>query len=583
MRESRRWSFRPGERENVPERPPRTPSGFSGRLALILGGSPFFDALGTFVIAAALTVLLARWLRLPSLVSYLAAGLLIGPITGLIGPGTTTPEALELLGEMGIVLLMFVVGLELSLDRIREVGKVALAAGLGQVAFTSVIGFGFCLVLGFDVLESVFIATALTFSSTAVVVKLLDQKNELQTLYGQIAVGIFLVQDIVVVVVLTFLAGLGSLNTMSAGGIALGLARAFGGLGVLLAAVLAGGRLLLPRILGWAAASPRTLFVWSLSWCLGLVLAAHALGLSAEIGAFLAGLAIAQLSFADDLRRRTHPLMTFFIAVFFVSLGAQMELGDAGAYWLEGLVLSLFVLIGNPLIFIWIIARFGYSERTSFLTSVTVAQISEFSFIFAATGSRMGLITQPILSVVGVVGVVTIAISAYMILYNHELYRLLRRARVLSVFRARTEEDYERPRPRLRDHVVVVGMNDLGRRVAHLLHEKGESVLAIDTDIRKMSGLECHTLVGDVDYAATLEEAALADARMAFSALRIENVNKLFVFRCRLAGVPVAVYASDRSMREQLREVGATRLVGARQQSGERLLAELDRLCGLGR
>ena len=550
---------------------------------MIFGGSAFFDALGIFVIAGALMVLLARWLRLPSLVSYVAAGLLIGPGTGLIGAGRTPPEALDLLGEMGIVLLMFVVGLELSLARIREVGKVAVAAGLGQVVFTAVIGFGLCLGLGFTAIESVFIAMALTFSSTAVVVKLLDQKNELHALYGQIAVGIFLVQDIVVVVVLTFLAGLGSPDTMSASSIALGLARAFGGMGLLLIAALVGGRLFLPPVLGWAAASPRTLFVWSLSWCMGLVIAAHALELSAEIGAFLAGLAIAQLRFADDLRRRTHPLMTFFIAIFFVSLGARMELGDAGAYWFEALMLSLFVLIGNPLIFIWIIARFGYSERTSFLTSVTVAQISEFSFIFAAMGLSMGLISQPILSLVGVVGVVTITISAYMILYNHQLYALLRRAKLLRIFRARTGDDAERPKSHLVGHVVVVGMNDLGRRVASLLHEKGETVLAIDTDGRKMSGLACHTLVGDVDYASTLEQAGLPSARMAISALRIENVNKLFVFRCRDAGVPVAVYTVDRPTREQLSEVGASHLVEARQAAGERLLLELEQLREVGR
>ena len=285
---------------------------------MILGGSAFFDALGLFVIAAALTVLVARWLKLPSLVSYIIAGLLLGPITGLIGARTTPPETLGLLGEMGIVLLMFVVGLELSLQRVREVGKVAVVAGLGQVVFTAVIGFGLCLLLGFEAIESVFIATALTFSSTAVVVKLLDQKAELHTLYGQIAVGIFLVQDMVVVIVLTFLSGLATQDSLSANRITFGIARAFGGMGLLLASAILGGRFLLPRVLGWAAASPRTLFVWSLTWCLGLVIAAHALELSAEIGAFLAGIAIAQLRFADDLRRRTHPLMTFFMAVFFV-------------------------------------------------------------------------------------------------------------------------------------------------------------------------------------------------------------------------------------------------------------------------
>ena len=547
---------------------------------LILRGSPFFDALGLFVIAAATTALLARWLRLPSLVSYIAAGLLIGPVMGFVRPESTAPEALELLGEMGIVLLLFVVGLELSLARIREVGKVALAAGLGQVAFTSVLGFGLCLLLGFDKVESLFIATALTFSSTAVVVKLLDQKSELHTLYGQIAVGIFLVQDIVVIFVLTFLAGLDSKGSADTAGVLIGLAKAFGGMGLLLLVTLLGGRYVLPRVLGRVAGAPRTLFVWSLAWCLGFVIAAHAMGLSAEIGAFLAGLAIAQLRFADDLRRRTHPLMNFFMALFFVSLGAQMEFSHAGAYWFEAIVLSVFVLIGNPFIFIWIIARFGYSERTSFLTSVTVAQISEFSFIFAALGLSTGLITQPILSVIGVVGVATIAISAYMILYNHGLYAFLQKTPVLKMFRAGQHEDDEPPRARLRDHVIVLGMNDLGLQVARLLHERGETVLAIDTDGEKMRGLACHTLVGDVDYASTLEEAGLHGARAAISALRIENVNKLFVFQCRKAGVSVAVYASDKSMREQLREVGVSYLVEARHSAGKRIFEELSRLEG---
>ncbi|MEX0601545.1 MAG: cation:proton antiporter, partial [Rhodothermales bacterium] len=276
-----------------------------GGLGMILGGSAFFDTLGIFVIAAALITLAGRWLRLPSLVSFLIAGILIGPLSGIIGPTTGTPEALDLIAEMGIVLLMFIVGLELSLGRLREVGKVAVVAGIGQVVFTSVIGFGICLLLGFDLLESVFIATALTFSSTAVVVKLLDQKDELHTMYGRIAVGIFLVQDVVVVIALTLLAGLGSPELMTPGTVLAGLGRAFGGMGILVVACFVGGKYALPPVLGWAASNPRTLFVWSLAWCLGFVLAAHALGLSAEIGAFLAGLAVAQCG-ADraGLRRR---------------------------------------------------------------------------------------------------------------------------------------------------------------------------------------------------------------------------------------------------------------------------------------
>jgi len=156
-------------------------------------------------------------------VAYLFAGLLLGPVLRILEQtadhGGHGEGALEVIAEVGIVLLLFLVGLELSLDKIRDVGKVALAAGIGQVVFTAAGGTVMALLLGFSVIESIFLATALTFSSTVVVVKVLDQKGELDSLYGRIAVGIFLVQDLVVIVVLTILAGLGSAESMTVSGI----------------------------------------------------------------------------------------------------------------------------------------------------------------------------------------------------------------------------------------------------------------------------------------------------------------------------------------------------------------------------
>jgi Kef-type K+ transport system membrane component KefB len=170
------------------------------------------------------------------------------------------------------------------------------------------------------------------------------------------------------------------------------------------------------------------------------------LSLSPEIGAFLAGISLAQLPLAHDLRRRLHPLMNFFIAIFFISLGVQMELEAATAHWPAAIVLALFVIIGNPLIFMFIIARGGYSERTAFMTSVTVAQISEFSFIFAAVGLSAGLIDDSILALITVIGLITIAVSSYMILYNEGLYEWVRRRGLLRPFRAAQDDD-EEPRP----------------------------------------------------------------------------------------------------------------------------------------
>ncbi|MBX3275974.1 MAG: cation:proton antiporter [Sandaracinaceae bacterium] len=518
--------------------------------------------IGVMIVAGAAVTFAGRLVRMPSIVCYILAGLGLAALTGLVAPDSL--DRVHVVGELGIILLLFVVGLELNLERIRQVGKVAVLAGLGQVAFTAAGGVGLALLLGFDWMASVLIATALTFSSTVVVVKLLDQKGELSSLYGRIAVGIFLVQDLVVIVVLTFVAGLDPEAESGALPVLVGLGKAFGGMGLLLALSLASARWILPRPMAWAARSPQTLFLFALCLSLGFVLAAEHMGLSPEIGAFLAGLSVAQLDCAHELRRRVHPLMSFFIAVFFVSLGAGMRLADASAYWMEAVVLSLFVLIGNPFIFMWIIAKSGYSERTSFFTSVTVAQISEFSFILGATGVAAGLIGPPVLSLIMVVGLVTIGVSAYMILFNRELYAVVRRLGLLRMFGASQGEDEEPPAERMQGHVVVVGMNDLGRRLVRALAARGEPVLAIDTDPRKLADLPCRTLHGSVEHPETLEEAGVPHARLAISTLRIEATNRLFAYRAKGWGVPVAIHAFDRSVVDGLRALDVDLLIDSK-------------------
>jgi Kef-type K+ transport system membrane component KefB len=474
--------------------------------------------------------------------------------------------ALVLISETGIALLLFLVGLELSFAKIRDVGKVAVAAGIGQVVFTAAGGYGLCWLLGFPVMEALFLATALTFSSTVVVVKLLDEKGELNSLYGRIAVGIFLVQDLVVILILTFLAGMSAGEDLDAATVAAGLGKAFGGMALLLGLSLLASRYILPRPFRWAARSPDVLLVWALSWCFLLVLAAHAFGLSLEVGAFLAGLSLAQLPYNDDLRRRVHPLMNLFIAVFFVSLGVRMDASGAAVNWWPTLVLSLFVLIGNPLIFIIIIRRMGYAKSTSFLTSVTVAQISEFSFIFAGMGMSRGLIGAEILSITALVGVVTIAVSSYMILYNHELYRICKRLGVLDwrIFQGpddAVEADVAGHGKGLSGHVIVVGMNSLGRQIVEMLHERGETVLAVDTDPEKLEGLPGHSLLGSAEYRSVLQEAGLERAKLLVSALRIEDANDLLAYRCQIADIRSALHVVDLSVVDNLLDLDADYLM----------------------
>jgi Kef-type K+ transport system membrane component KefB len=566
-------------------------------------GALFLESMGLIIVAAAVVSLIGRRLQIPSIVSYLVAGLILGPVLGLLTVAEETAEAgasaassLATISEIGIVLLLFLVGLELSLKEIKGVGLVAVAAGLGQVIFTAAGGFLLSWALGFTTIESLFIATALTFSSTVVVVKVLDQKGELKNLYGRIAVGIFLVQDMVVIAVLTVLAGIGSVegggesaegtnSAQGAEGVAQSISFAEGAAAVsiafvsmagMLIAVLLASKFVLPKLFGLVERSPRAAMVWALAWCFALVETAHLLGLSVEIGSFLAGLSLAQLPRSHDLRRRVHPLMNFFIAVFFVSLGSRMDFGEAAAEWPAALVLSLFVLIGNPLIFLFIITRFGYTRRTSFYTSVTVAQISEFSFIFIAMGLSMGMIGSQINSMVAVVGLVTIISSVYLILYNRQLYELSEKLGLLRFFpNAESDGSKNDGDSDLSGHIVIVGMNTMGRSLARVLHERGERVIAIDTDPRKLDDLPVETRLGDMSYMDTLKEAGLEQAKLAISALKIDDANRLFVHRCQSLGVPVAVHGFDRSVLEGLEKLGPAYIIDSKLAADERLKAIL--------
>ncbi|MGH7444182.1 MAG: cation:proton antiporter, partial [Longimicrobiales bacterium] len=502
--------------------------------------------------------------------------LVLGPLTGLI----SSTESVALIAEAGIALLLFLVGLELSLAKIRDVGRVAIAAGLGQVALTAVGGFGLATLLGFTTIEAAFIGIALTFSSTVVVVQLLGQKRELDTLYGRIAVGILLVQDLVVIIALTFLTGLGTGEALTAGTLVSGLARAFGGMLLLLAAALGAARFVLPRLFGWIAPSQDGIFIWSLCWCFLFVLGAELFHLSAEIGAFLAGISLAQLPFNEDLRRRVAPLMNFFVAVFFISLGAGMQVSGAAEHWVAAVVLSLFVLLGKPIMFVWIIARTGYGERTAFLTSITVAQISEFSFIFAAVGVTAGMIDVSILSLIAVVGIITIALSSYMIFYGDYLYARARRARLLRPFRARRERPEAAPVESATDHVIVVGLNSLGRRIVHDLVAHGEDVLAVDVSPHNLLHLPCRTMLGNAEHVSVLEEAGIRNAKLLVSTLQIEDTNHLLAYWGRSFGVPTSIHAFDQSVVDELRDAGAEHLILSKP-AGTRRIARAFRAAGI--
>ncbi len=540
---------------------------------------PFIRSVGIMVISAAVFALGARAVSLPTIVAYLVAGLLLGPLSGIV----EVSEAIHLVAETGIVLLLFLVGLELSFDKIRGVGGVALLAGGSQIVLTVIGGVVLCRVLGFGLVPSLVLGVALTFSSTVIVVKLLVDTSSTDQPYGQIAIGILLVQDLFVVVLLTLVSGLSG-GQFEVGVVVAGLGKAFGGMALLLLAVLAAARWVLPRPFGWAARSPETLFIASVCWCFLVVAATHVLHLSPEIGAFVAGISLAQLPFHRDLQRRVQPLMNFFIAVFFVALGIEMKLDVGPIFWLKALVLAAFVVVGKFLLIMFIVARLRYSERTAYFSALFLTQISEFSFIFIALGREAGFVDERASALLGLVGLFSITVSTIAIVFREPLYRTVRGFGLLRMFRAREEDERMAAieEPPLENHVIVVGMNSLGRALATSLHGRGEAVLAVDVDPGKLAHVPCRTMLGDAESNALLEDAGLVRARLLVSTLHIGPTNDLLAFRCRQAGVACAIHAVDLTALDNLLEMDVAYLIvpkadGIRSQNRElRRLGILD-------
>ena len=290
--------------------------------------------LGLILVAASLLALVGRRLGVPGIVAYIVAGLILGPATGLVevhhGPQV---EGVALISEVGIALLLFLVGLELSFATVRAVGMVAVIGGLVQTTVSGAVGAGIALALGYPPATALFLGVALAFSSTVIVVKLLEKRGDLSETYGQVTLGILLVQDLVVIVVLTLVAGLGGATEAGGWAVARDIGQAFAGMALLVGVSVGVSGRVLPRPMGWISRSPEALLVWSLCLCVLMILGAKALSLSVELGAFLAGVSLAQLPFNQELRRRVAPLVDFFLAVFFVPWIRPRRSGPGPPRW----------------------------------------------------------------------------------------------------------------------------------------------------------------------------------------------------------------------------------------------------------
>ena len=479
-------------------------------------GADVFAQVAALLVLAAAGGLVGLLLRQPLIVSFLAVGLLAGP--GGLGL-VQHADHLELLAQLGIALLLFLVGLKLDVGLVRSLGLVSLVTGLGQVAFTAGFGFLICLSLGMDAVTSLYVAVALTFSSTIIIVKLLSDKREIDSLHGRIAVGFLIVQDLVVVIAMVVLSAFG----VGARGGGIGdLAFVLGAGGGLLAGVLLFVRYVATPLSRRLARAPELLLSFAVALAALFAAVGEAAGFGKELGGLLAGVALGSTPVRDSLASRLAPLRDFLLLFFFVSLGAGLELRALGEEFWPAVVLSLFVLIGNPLIVLVILGAMGYRKRTGFLAGLTVAQISEFSLIFMAVGVSLAHVTEGALALVTLVGLVTIAASTYMITWSHHLYAWCEP--LLGVFERRDpvrEREAQAPEGRTPD-VVLFGLGRYGGAIGERLRRRGMSVLGVDFNpeaVRAWQAQGWPAVYGDATDPEFVAHLPLKGVRWAVSAV----------------------------------------------------------------
>lgn len=513
-----------------------------------------FPLVAIVLATAAVAGMIATRLRQPLIVAFIAVGILVGPAGVGWVVGDTT---FELLARLGIAILLFLVGLRLDLHLIRTTGLVAVATGLGQVLFTSVIGFLIALAFGMDTVTALYVAVALTFSSTIIIVKLLSDKRELDQLHGRIAVGFLIVQDIVVVLTMIGLTAFGQRTAESVPvGIALVLAKGFG----LLAGIVILMRYVLPWLIHHVARSQELLVLFGVAYATSVAALSEWLGFSSEVGAFLAGMSLASTRYRDALGARLVSLRDFLLLFFFLQLGTMLQFDEAAEELTAAAVFSVFVLIGNPLIVIAIMAALRYPVRVGFLAGLTVAQISEFSLILAALGLSLGHISSATVSLITVVGLITIGASTYLILYSHPLYERLKPW--LSVFEPRTDRTAEAADDPSRVDVILYGLGRFGGRLADHLSQDGHRVLAVDFDRNRVSNNDrdgVSAVFGSAEDIHFLENLPLHSARYVISTVPQLQVNMALLhdlrhhdFRGR-----IALTAHTARDNEQLRAAGA--------------------------
>jgi len=483
----------------------------------------FFE-LSLILSVATIVAGVMRLLKQPIIVGYIITGLLVSPsMFGLV----SSYETMHVFSEMGIAILLFIVGLHLNPNELKNYGRGTFIVSFGQVVLTGLLGFIFTSLLSFSLVEALYLSLALTFSSTIVVLKLLTDKKDIEQLHGKISIGVLLLQDIVaalaLVVATTFSEGSGN-SLLLVEMIIKGL-----GLALLLTLI---SVYVLPKLTTFFAHSQEFLFLFSLAWGLGLASVFYKVGFSIEIGALMAGVALSVTPYSYEISAKLKSLRDFFVVMFFIVLGSTIDISALGSVLVPLIALLIFAVLVKPLIVMVLCRLAGYTKRTGFLSGISLAQISEFSMILIILGVRLGHIKGYFLPLVTTVGMLSILVSSYAINYSERLYGLF--SPLLSIFDNGPEVEEV---PSIANYdVILFGCHRSGYDFIKIFGGLKSGFLAVDFDpdvVRELKTKNINCKYGDAEDAEFLEDISVQTAVVVISTIPNHKTNMFLLGKIR--------------------------------------------------
>ncbi len=507
----------------------------------------FFE-IGMLVIFAGLATYLAKLAKQPLVPAYIIAGILIGNVFGLV----TNHDLIMNLSEIGIAFLLFIVGLELEFKKLKDIGIVSTAVGSIEMLLVFAAGYFVTKLLGFDSVESIYLGLVIAFSSTMIVIKILSDKLETNTLHGRLTIGILVVQDIFAIMALSYLA------SVSNG--AIGYFFFVKILLVILAGILA-SRYVFPHVFEFAAKSRELLLIVSLSVCFLFALIFSAIGLSITIGAFFAGVLLANLPYNIEIVGKVGPLRDFFSIMFFTSLGLQFTFKGFTPLALPVLLLLLLLAVFvKMLVIFFALLGMRHQPRTSFITASSLAQISEFSLIIVLLGVNSGAIPQGILTLTIMLAVITMTLTSYIMNYESRMYRYF--IDFLKMLGFRIGHHGPMCSHKLFYDVILCGYDRIGYSILNTLVAQKKNVLVVDFNpdrIKKLKNMGVPCMYGDICDPEILARLDIKKTRMLISTATSYKDNLLLLQKIKALNnyIPMIVTAHKIDQALELYKMGA--------------------------